>query len=898
MKPLLPFFSFFISLVSISFNAPAQNSMTGDGFGGRSWYKAHNYQVGAYSAYTVCDSNNQLYGWGHNEYGELGSGTTNNTLAPVKALGMTQVQFYSTGYVSAAIKDDKTAWVWGLGFPFGNSTSGFSTTPVQILANVKFADCGINHAVFVKNDGTVWGVGRNSGGQLGTGSTSLNPITSPVQMTGITNAVRAVAIGWASGNTEGATVILLSNGTVKITGGFNFFTTQNSTIPLTLSGLNSIVDIKGNNLAGYALNSVGEVFSFGKEQFSYPALGLGSYTGLVTPPTKITFPIGAAPIIALSANNDGLSALALDENGKVYGWGGNLQGQLGDGTNVKKNLPVLVATHVIDIFAGETFSYILKSDNTLWAAGRSRSAPDESVWMNLLNIQRNSFSKVEPTLTPMNLCAPKVFGVVSCVNAPAIPTVTTTQPNCTIATGSITITAPIDSTLKYSSDSGATYTTSTAFPNLAAGVYHIIVKDTVGCISQSTVITINPVPFTPPPPTVSTSQPTCASATGTLTITSTAGGWIYSNNGINYSSATTFTNLVPGTYNITIRSFEGCMSPATTVIINPAPGTPPAPTLAVTQPDCTTSTGSITITNPIGATFTYSIDGVSYANTTGTFTSLASGSYNVTAKNNYGCTSTATVAVINTDPKITQTPTVIVTQPTCLVPTGIIEVTSPIANATSYSIDGITYSPNNVFNGVASGTYNVTVNNGSCNSAATVAVVNAVPSFLLALSATPNPVNAGSIVRLEVTGNTAFTVTGWQPVSIFTNQTATIQNIVVNTTSTYTVTGKSADDCYDTAQTSLSVKSSDDIWIPNTFTPNKDGRNDIFYVYGTAIDKLELTIWNQWGQMIFTTKDKNTGWDGTSKGKPQPTGVYVYVAKVVLLSGKEVVKKGSVNLIR
>ena len=40
----------------------AQNSMTGDGFGGRLWYVAHNYQVGAYSGFTVCDSNNQLYG--------------------------------------------------------------------------------------------------------------------------------------------------------------------------------------------------------------------------------------------------------------------------------------------------------------------------------------------------------------------------------------------------------------------------------------------------------------------------------------------------------------------------------------------------------------------------------------------------------------------------------------------------------------------------------------------------------------------------------------------------------------------------------------------------------------------------------------------------------------------
>src|SRR5947209_10488017 len=78
----------------------SQNSMTGDGFGGRSWYVAHNYQVGSYSAYTVCGDNNQLYGWGDNLLGELGNGSTTHTSTPVAAIGMTGVKFYTTGYIS------------------------------------------------------------------------------------------------------------------------------------------------------------------------------------------------------------------------------------------------------------------------------------------------------------------------------------------------------------------------------------------------------------------------------------------------------------------------------------------------------------------------------------------------------------------------------------------------------------------------------------------------------------------------------------------------------------------------------------------------------------------------------------------------------------------------------
>jgi len=73
----------------------------------------------------------------------------------------------------------------------------------------------------------------------------------------------------------------------------------------------------------------------------------------------------------------------------------------------------LVATNAVDIFAGENFSYILKTDNTLWATGSSLfNGTGGNIWMNLPNIQRNVFTQINPTIAPMNLCAPKVFGVV------------------------------------------------------------------------------------------------------------------------------------------------------------------------------------------------------------------------------------------------------------------------------------------------------------------------------------------------------------------------------------------------------------------------------------------------------------------------------------------------------
>jgi gliding motility-associated-like protein len=89
-----------------------------------------------------------------------------------------------------------------------------------------------------------------------------------------------------------------------------------------------------------------------------------------------------------------------------------------------------------------------------------------------------------------------------------------------------------------------------------------------------------------------------------------------------------------------------------------------------------------------------------------------------------------------------------------------------------------------------------------------------------------------------------------------------------------------------------------DIFVPNVFTPNGDGKNDQLFVFGNYITKLEMRIFNQWGEMIKLINNPAAGWDGTHKGKPQPVGVYVYVLRANLADGTEVTKKGSITLVR
>jgi gliding motility-associated-like protein len=90
----------------------------------------------------------------------------------------------------------------------------------------------------------------------------------------------------------------------------------------------------------------------------------------------------------------------------------------------------------------------------------------------------------------------------------------------------------------------------------------------------------------------------------------------------------------------------------------------------------------------------------------------------------------------------------------------------------------------------------------------------------------------------------------------------------------------------------------DAVFFPNMFSPNDNGTDDVFKVYSNIIKSMRLMIYNQWGTKVFETADVNMGWDGKYQGKPQPVGVYIYVASIRLTDNTTIMKKGSFNLIR
>ena len=153
--------------------------------------------------------------------------------------------------------------------------------------------------------------------------------------------------------------------------------------------------------------------------------------------------------------------------------------------------------------------------------------------------------------------------------------------------------------------------------------------------------------------------------------------------------------------------------------------------------------------------------------------------------------------------------------------------------------------------------------------------------------------------QLNATGGTSY---AWSPSTFLSdaniaNPIATLDNTVDSMIYTVRVSDGS---CFANDQVVVKVyRTGPDILVPSAFTPNADGKNDIIRPTLIGITKLNyFSIYNRWGQLLFSTTEENKGWDGLFTGVAQPSGAYVYQASGVDFLGNTVYRKGTVVLIR
>ena len=395
--------------------------------------------------------------------------------------------------------------------------------------------------------------------------------------------------------------------------------------------------------------------------------------------------------------------------------------------------------------------------------------------------------------------APATYAVTvknaqGCISAPRSLTVNTAPVSslsasaitidilCGVSAGTITVNATGGLAPYTYSLNGATAVNNNIFTGLSAGTYTIKVTDALGCTKEiNAVIDILNSTLTA---TANVTNVACGGATGSATISANGGAapYAYSLDGGVFGSGSGFTNLTPGSHSVRVKDALSCTFDVSITILSPP--VLAAPVVTITQPTCSSNSGTITVTTPAPATgISYSIDGTNYSST-GIFNGLTPGSYLVTVRNGQGCTSSAFTAILNAAPPIPPQPVASVSeQPGCTIATGTITVTQPApATGIRYSVDGVNYTNSTgVFPGITPGNYNVTVKNTQgCISAITVLTVNAGPITNLLATATVVNINCGQstgTLTINATGGTppfTYSLNGAAPVSteIFTGLSA------------------------------------------------------------------------------------------------------------------------------
>lgn len=377
-----------------------------------------------------------------------------------------------------------------------------------------------------------------------------------------------------------------------------------------------------------------------------------------------------------------------------------------------------------------------------------------------INYQVNNpvFANLAPgeyTVTVKNLSdciSLPTTATVEITGAPDVADTTVTQPSCTDPFGTITVNNPTGAIYSYSTD-GVNYNTNPVITNLTPGNYIVYVQNNLGCVSETEPIEIEAL-TTLPEPQATTIQPTCDVPTGTIEVTTPLGTeYTYSIDGTNFQSSTTFNNLAPGNYNVTLMDSSNCTAVSQNITIDDVPTPPVIGTINVTQPTCST-TGQIFVFSPLGADYTYSIDGINYQSSP-VFDNLTAGDYEVTVELNTCVSAPETITLSTPTPAA---PDVVTTQPDCSGTVPQIEVTSPTGTGITYSIgDGNGYQSSPVFNNIAAGNYDVTIQNeDGCISEITPVTINPIPNApdVPTLTVTVQPTCNTTTGTIEVTAPT------------------------------------------------------------------------------------------------------------------------------------------------
>ena len=353
--------------------------------------------------------NGDLYTWGDNRRGQVGNGTTEDQLTPVKVLCNVS-SFYGGVFSHAAITTDRNLYVWNYSQPtplkvlddvasferysnamtaittdgslyiwgenydgmVGNGTTENQSTPFKVLSDVAFVDVGSTMTA-ITTDGSLYVWGDNDDGQVGNGTTEDQ--LTPLKVLSDVSSISIEGSTMAAITTDGSLYVWGDNYWGQVGNG----TTENQLTPLKILSDVSSVSIQDFNTA--AITTDGSLYVWGDNDDGQ--VGNGTTEDQLTP-VKV---LGDVSSVSLGiCHGDNTAAITTD--GSLYVWGDNDDGQVGNGTTEDQLTPVKVLSDVSSISFYYDNMFAITTDRSLYAWGSDQLTPTK-VLSNVDSFEHN-----------------------------------------------------------------------------------------------------------------------------------------------------------------------------------------------------------------------------------------------------------------------------------------------------------------------------------------------------------------------------------------------------------------------------------------------------------------------------------------------------------------------------
>jgi gliding motility-associated-like protein len=433
---------------------------------------------------------------------------------------------------------------------------------------------------------------------------------------------------------------------------------------------------------------------------------------------------------------------------------------------------------------------------------------------------------------------------------------------------------------------------------LRADTYFLTVTDANGCASEFSQSIGEPAPFLATAAVVT--EVSCFDgADGSVTVTTSGDpiAWNWDTG----ATTETVADLATGTYSVVVTNADGCQTEAQVLLPQPA-----APlTVAIEERSgisCFDSNDGRLLANVAGPFQTLSYSWADGA-TTAERSNLGPDDYKLVATNERGCTATASYE-LTAPPAITAE--ISTRDITCLDSefSGVVRLDN-IAGGRGgfrYALDEGSFGPFAEFTGLAAGAYRATIRDAAGCEIALDAIVQGPPDIYVDLGQ-DLILPLGDSTNLYAVTNSENAAFDWSHDPLLNERTANVRpltsgffQVMVYDTVTF---------CEAEAQLYIEVDRRPRVYIPSAFSPNGDGNNDRFYIFGgnDVRQVRDFRIFARNGQQVYALaqadpSNPNAGWDGTIRNQSAPIGVYVYTAELEFIDGRRERVSGDVTLVR